>query len=167
MSNFRGSLLLSFVSNGDLTEERLYSFSSLPNGWHYGRGCAPSPHTIVRALIVIHAMRGLGARKVEVFPAVDGSVVVSAYGQDTCVEITVAASGEFDYAVDLNDNEIAADEKISFASLVNAVKDSQWLKTTSSDSCIPNIIARRTDGFPQRHFGTTTKPEYQLFVNAA
>jgi len=177
MSNIRGSTFLcrvsngdeikGRVSNGDEIKERIFSFLSLQKGWHYGQGTAPAITTVLVALYISRAMRDLGARKIETFPGVDGSIMVSSFGSNVSVDVTIAQNGTIDYVVEENDNEIVAASSESVSDLIRAVREAKWLQPSSSDSSILSITARKRSDLPLCRSGLTTRAGYQLSVNAA
>lgn len=71
------------------TATKISGFTSLPDGWHFGAGKAPSDDTVDRARSVLTVLTGLGFASTDAFPGVDGEVQLSAYWRGVVLEIIV------------------------------------------------------------------------------
>jgi hypothetical protein len=69
------------------TEEKIRSFSTLPVGWHYGSGRAPSPEMIATAIQWHRHLTGLGFTVIDAFPGINGEIMVTAYEGAHYVEL--------------------------------------------------------------------------------
>jgi hypothetical protein len=166
--NAEGQVLFSRAYAGDPLEEELMSFLALPRGWHYGQGRASSFRAVIQSLHVIATLRNLGVSTYEVFPAINGEVMISAYCDGTSIDITTTSMGKVTFVVENNGIEIAAqDEPTEFSSLLYAIDQNRWLTCASSDSSILGTIATKRSGFPQLLSTTRTTPVFQWWSNRA
>jgi hypothetical protein len=153
---------------GDPVQEQLVSFATLPEGWHYGQGKAPSFATIIQGLRIIASLRSEGVSTFEVFPAVGGEVMISAYGGDMNVDITTSDIGRVTYVIEQNETEIdAKDEPCDFADLVQTIKKNGWLGCNSLDSSTLGTIATKRGGSFRQRSLLPTNQEYRLSSQAA
>lgn len=85
------SVLLSATNKVGPTDplmEKMRAFSRLADGWSYGRGRRIRPEVIRRAEKILEFGRQLGLRP-EVFPGVEGDVVIALHQAERCVQTTV------------------------------------------------------------------------------
>ena len=166
--NADGRVLLSRASTGDPVEMQIVGFMALPDGWHYGEGRAASYRTIELALYIVASMRNLGVSTFEVFPMVNGEVMVSAYCETTSIDITTTKEGNITYVVEKDDLEVAAqDDPVDFSVLEQAIEQKGWLACVLLDLSTRGTIATKRAGLPQLPSLTQTAQVYQLFSIAA
>lgn len=171
--NYRASAF-SFMSRLDPLTEKVYSFQNLRDGWHYGRGRAPSRAVIISSLYFVNRLREMGASVIEVFPGIEGTILVSAYADDICIDVSVhepvhiskngakVVGGHplIDYVVEQNDIEIAAEKGVQFHTLVEKIERERWLTCDSSGSFTRSTIASNYPGLSLWHSETRTEPVY-------
>ena len=75
--------------------KQIRSFAYLPYGWHFGEGRGATPEALSAAL-EIDGLLVDRVEEIEVFPAVDGGVLVSGYLDEQNLELTCAPSGRMD-----------------------------------------------------------------------
>jgi hypothetical protein len=92
---------------------KIFSFLSLPDGWEFGEGKAPSFVTAARSVAVANRMMASGFEKADAFAAADGSILVVGYLVDNCIEVYVYPSGKLAVAFEEADVEIEAHEDLS------------------------------------------------------
>jgi len=80
------------------TEQKIRDFYSLPVGWHYGDGIAPTSDMIAKAVQYEALYRLLGYPITDAFPGIDGEIMVTAYHGDYYVELTLEVDGLFRFA---------------------------------------------------------------------
>lgn len=123
--------------------EKIFSFLDLPDGWHYGSGYAPSLELVLHAINLAHILRTLGCRSLEAFPGISGTIMVSAYGQNSCLDITMPNIREHDYVFLRDGAEVAEKEHVSLDELVETLTRERWLACDLSDSCTRSTTARK------------------------
>lgn len=79
--------------------EKILSFGRLEEGWRYGEGGPASQDVILRA-ISIAEFGSLQYDETDAFPSVDGSVLVTFYREELCVEITIRPDDSYDATVE-------------------------------------------------------------------
>ncbi len=84
----------------DPIEEKLRSFASLPKGWDFGEGHAPTKIVIDRAIDIYKLGKELNL-DAEVFPVADGNIEVSLYTRDHFMDIFVRADGKMDFSYEV------------------------------------------------------------------
>jgi hypothetical protein len=71
------------------TAEKIRSFTSFPDGWHYGSGGPASAKMTQIALDYLYQYIASGFRETDAFFGPDGQIMVTAYHGKHCVEVTV------------------------------------------------------------------------------
>jgi hypothetical protein len=106
----------------ETAENKLWEFLDLPRGWHLGEGEPVCPCAAESALSLMHLAdkNGFG---VDVFPGVDGNVLVRCMKDDISLYFDIKSCGNsVDYFMEIKDEEIedadditlqAATEKLS------------------------------------------------------
>jgi len=74
------------------TEAKIASFSTLPTGWHYGRGGPIQTHTVSLSQRIVRIFSDFNIGKTDAFPGVDGEVMVTAYSDDDYYEIVISSA---------------------------------------------------------------------------
>jgi hypothetical protein len=178
-ANYREPVTVSFSSRIEPLAEKLFSFLRLPDGWHYGRGFAPSGPVVLSALYVTSMLRDLGATNVEVFPGVNGTVLVSAYSAQICIDVTILPIEDaaqtirgvpnplLDYVVEQSDTEIACGKSVRFYTLVERIGRERWLTCNSSGSFTQSITVQSSRASNHWHSTTQTEAAYRLSANNA
>jgi hypothetical protein len=77
------------------TAKKIREFCALPDGWYYGMGTGPSYRTIQIALAYLSAFMVYGFTETDAFPGADGEIMVTAYSENHCIEITVDVDTTF------------------------------------------------------------------------
>ncbi len=119
------------------------------------------------AVWCVGELRSAGATDLEVFPAVNGSILVSAYKSSSCVDVTISESGLIDYVFESNDVEIDAANCVPFSDLMQKIREDWWQACTLSDLSIQSTIVTGNVGLPHWHSMTLTGRAYRWFANAA
>ena len=111
--------------------ERIRSFAVLPDGWHYGTGVGAVDAAVNAAHYINLLLADYGARNIEVFPAVDGGIVVSGYhGQDT-IEILCHPTGLMDLVHEVDDDIVKERNRVSKNDIEKFLGDLEWLPKNS------------------------------------
>lgn len=100
----------------DHIEDKIYSFSTLKNGWDYGEGRAPQRAVIEKAIDIYRIGKRLGM-DAEVFPVTSGEIEVSFSLRDHFMDIVVRDDEglEFSYEIGIGEkyDRITSIENIS------------------------------------------------------
>ena len=64
------------IEDASCLSSKIYSFTALPRGWHYGEGCAPDLGQAVTAVQVANLLCMTGAERLNAFPDVEGGVLL-------------------------------------------------------------------------------------------
>ena len=83
--------------------DTIRSFANLPAGWHYGTGTGAVHAAVDAALNVNSLLVDYGARNIEVFPDVDGGILVSGYRDRHTLEILCCPDGRMDLVYEVGD----------------------------------------------------------------
>jgi len=84
----------------DSIEEKLKSFLNLDFGWNHGTGVATLTCVYSHALSLCSWLRENGLVELDVFPADDGGVMVSAFKGDQVVNVIINANEAYDIEVE-------------------------------------------------------------------
>ena len=119
----------------------LYSFLDLPKGWHYGEGNAPSRELVILVEQLISLLSENGAEVFEVFPGVDGYIVVSAFKDKQHIDISCYSLTCFDFLLEENDEELKDLTDLSYLHLLEEIKSLSWQQKRLSASSTSLISA--------------------------
>jgi hypothetical protein len=120
----------------DLTENKIRSFSRLPQGWYYGEGVPASEEVIETSLELYKWARELLFFEFEAFPGANGEVLLGIYKGnyvlDLIVEpdLSVTATLEKDGEEIYDDYELTVDE--AKEGIRQLRKDSKWMQSDFS-----------------------------------
>jgi hypothetical protein len=107
------------------TIKKINSFVSLPVGWHYGSGTAPSAGTIKVATSMHNFFVQVGLTATDAFPGINGEIMVTAYKENYYVECLIEANGNYSVIGEENKKEFAevynVNESKALDTLVNVV----------------------------------------------
>ena len=141
------------MRDADLTAQ-IRSFAKLPDGWHYGEGRGATSDAVETALAVHTLVFDLGAQEVEVFPGVDGGILISSYHESDTLEIRCNPSGRMVMWHEVNDAPVEKRENVSLEEIRKYVGDLAWLPVSLFDCYILNISAVQkgaSQGRPSKH----------------
>ena len=136
-----------FSNINDPIIQQILSFKSLPEGWHYGDGRGAEQASIDSALKTYRAFLRRGIRRIEVFPDVDGGILLSGYHEDETLEILCSPAGSINVLHEV-DEEIVYDEGcVSVDEATAYLRDLPWnLIGKSFDYFIlDTTVGKRTD----------------------
>ena len=123
--------------------EKIRSFVALPDGWHYGTGTAAADSTVDTALSVNSLLVDYGARNIEVFPDVDGGILVSGYRDSDTLEILCHPDGRMDLVYEVDDELMNAQNSISIDEIEEFVGGVEWLPQNLFGHCTQSILAKK------------------------
>lgn len=139
----------------------LFSFGSLPDGWNYGVGQAPSNDMLSKAADFIKFLIGLGVadRDIGLFPGTEGEILIRAYDNDTYLGFLFEIDGSielssFDGTIQHAHTEIATLEVAQIFAL-KSLAETKLAKWFIYDSSIPDTL---TSAITQQQAWPSKKP---------
>lgn len=130
----------------DPIADQIFSFMSLPDGWHYGEGCGATEAAVSTALRANGLLAKYGADAIEVFPDTEGGILVSGYhGQDT-LDIFCHRNGQTDLLHETDEGDVDEDviheqKGVSLSDIEKYLRGLSWRSMKSSDFFIQSISA--------------------------
>jgi len=97
-----------------ITITKLESFRRLNAGWHYGEGIDFDANIVNSALNLHNLAVKLGFFETDVFPGVDGSIMIAIYYKADYLEFTLMRNNEIMYRRETDDVEVVEEELIAF-----------------------------------------------------
>lgn len=120
----------------DKSINKVYSFLSLQEGWHYGEGTPPSISVVNKAYRLIERA-SLSLFRTDVYPGVDGEVQVSLYFRDHYLEFLIERDESVTFVHEVNGQEVDYRENQSF-------EDSMKLIVSHGRELWKNLLERST-----------------------
>ena len=139
------------VVEQDKIRDRIRSFRDLPPGWHYGEGRGATETAVDTALAVHHHFLENGVRKIEVFPDVDGGILVSGYPGQHTVDVLCTPEGHTNLLHEVDDEEVAERDNLPMDELVAYLGGLLWRTEKSFDSFIQSILVKQSGGLRALH----------------
>ena len=134
------------VEEQDKIRDRIRSFRDLSPGWHYGEGRGATEAAVDTALTVHHYFLENGIRKIEVFPDVDGGILVSGYPGQHTVEVFCTPEGHTNLLHEVDDKEVIERDNLPMDELVAYLGGLLWRTEKSFDSFIQSILVKQSGG---------------------
>ncbi|MCB8880088.1 hypothetical protein ACELLULO517_07565 [Acidisoma cellulosilytica] len=126
---------------------KIDGFLRLEKGWHYGSGVPVSRALVGRAKLLINLFHALGFPNVDAFPGVDGELMISAFEEGHCIEVTLELDGTFRLLHEDKGQEVFYEEGLStydlakhFSFETTKAKRTEWY---SSDLSTPVTTTSR------------------------
>lgn len=138
-------VLRNTVANGDVVDQ-IYSFERLQDGWHYGEGCSATELAVRLALWANSRLVECNASDVEVFPDVDGGILVSGYHEDETLEILCGPTGQIDMVHEDGENVIYERKNTLPHEVLQYLRGLSWESMKLSGFFIQSTSAGDTGG---------------------
>jgi len=139
------------------TRDKIWSFTELPVGWHYGKG-VPTSKTAARAANAFNNYAfQLGFAATNAFPGARGNIMLTAYQGEHIVELTISAEGQTANLLHKkNDEEVSYIENVTLAVAAKAFKTASALCCLSERSTKNITIISNEDlaAWPSRNLMT-------------
>lgn len=119
------------AESGASQSAKIRSFAQLPDGWHYGEGCAATEQAVTAALDVNAQFLMHVPDAVEAFPAVDGGVMVCGYWGGHMLEIVCGPGGRLDMVHELDDEVAAERSDVSLDEVTAYMGEKGWTPKTN------------------------------------
>ena len=121
---------------------RIDGFAALPDGWHFGDGISAVAGAMQSAHAINSLLAGYGARNIEVFPCIDGGMLIHGYGNADVLEIQCDPDGQICLAHEHDSDLVWEQENVSIGDIESYLGGLAWLPTSSSVfSSTPSITA--------------------------
>lgn len=153
-------------ASGDPILRQLDGFGALDQGWHFGKGGPISESTIKTAKKLYEALLLNGLTRTEVFPGVDGEILIIGYALDHDVELVCENGGSIRLIHSRNDKEMYecnALDVLSTKKELRGISNKIW---NVSDYSAQGTIAPRRDGTSGWRL-RTQRTAYRSFQHAA
>ena len=120
---------------------RIDGFAALPDGWHFGDGISAVAGAMQSAHAINSLLADYGARNIEVFPCIDGGILIHGYGNADALEIQCGPDGQICLAHERDGDLVWEQENVSIGDIECYLGGLAWLPTSSSLSSTPSITA--------------------------
>ena len=111
--------------------KKLQELADLPDGWRFGEGLPPQPNALLAAREIYQEAAPFRL-KADAFPGADGSLTLTFYAAERCVEVGISPDGNIDISVEdgygFDFEEI---KDISDASLLDVIREVSLLAQQS------------------------------------
>lgn len=155
MSQVGQQFLVFNTSSTEPAITKLFGFMTLSKGWHYGSGESISLDGILRAMLAINELRSFNPRKIDVFPAASGNILVVGYFEaKSCVELYVNVDGTYDAVIEIDGIDTASVEDKSLGEARSFLGSEMWRIKSSFDLSIQNILTPNVGVTPVQHSRT-------------
>ncbi len=156
---------VSVVAEIDASQSaKIRSFAQLPDGWHYGEGCAATEQAVTAALDVNAQFLMHIPDAVEVFPAVDGGVMVCGYWRDHMLEIICGPSGRLDMVHELDDEVTDERGDVSLDEVTAYMGEMGWKPQKNLSGCSIPGTSVSTEG-DSRVWLSSHRPEGEFLYS--
>ena len=126
-----------------IIDGQILSFRTLDHGWHYGEGSCATEIAIDMALKIHARLIAHGATEIEVFPSVDGGVLVSGYHENHAVEVLCHHDGKTDMLHERNEAVIHESNDVTLDAIDTYLGALQWRQEKSFDFFTLNTTAEK------------------------
>ena len=133
-------------------ETQIRAFAQLREGWHYGEGRGATEKAMATALEVDSRLLACNVHEVEVFPGVDGGILLSVYHENDTLEVRCDPSGRMDMLHEVNDEVVNERHGVSLEKIGAYLEGLEWTPKNSFAYCIQGISASTGEDSQVRPF---------------
>ena len=144
-------------------ETQIRAFAQLREGWHYGEGRGATEKAMATALEVDSRLLACNVHKVEVFPGVDGGILLSVYHENDTLEVRCDPSGRMDMLHEVNDEVVNERHGVSLEKIGAYLEGLEWTPKNSFAYCIQGISASTGEDSQVRPFSRSTSGGISVF----
>ena len=126
------------ITNESSTETLIQSFSSLPEGWHYGSGQGTTKEATNLALDICKLLMKYNANELGAFPDVEGGILVTGYNNDHTIEIFCKPDRLLDLLHETDDSVISEFSDLKYSEIEDYLKKLKWKQRDSFDLGLMN-----------------------------
>lgn len=134
--------------------DQIRSFRDLPNGWHYGEGCGATEQAVEAALVMHSKFLKSCIRTIEVFPDVDGGILVAGYIENNTIEVFCDQGGRANLLHEINDEARYEKDDVSIEEIVRYLGGLTWKFGSLFDFFILYTTANTSDDLLALHSKT-------------
>lgn len=116
--------------------DQIRSFRDLAHGWHYGEGRGATELAIETALTIHSHFIEHGITEIEVFPDVNGGILVSGYHEKHTLEVFCNQGGHADILHEINDKVLHERNDVPMDEIVEYLGGLPWRSKKLFDSFI-------------------------------
>ena len=142
------------VGEQDKIRDRIRSFRDLSPRWHYGEGRGATEAAVDTALAVHHLFLNHRVKTIEVFPDVDGGILVSGYYEQHTFDVFCTPDGQMNLLHEVDDEEVTERDNLPMHELIDYLGGPLWGTKKLSDCSIPDIIALKGESLRELHSKT-------------
>ena len=144
--------------------DRIHSFRDLAHGWHYGEGRGATEIAVEAALTIQHHFLEHGISEIEVFPDLDGGILVSGYHEQHTVDVFCTPDGHTDLLHEVDDKAVYERNDVPMDKIVAYLGGLLWGTKKSFDSFITKNLAIKSSDLRVLHSRTRPPEAYQLLT---
>lgn len=133
---------------------RIHSFRDLAHGWHYGEGRGATEIAVEVALTIQRHFLEHGIREIEVFPDLDGGILVSGYHEQHTVDVFCTPDGHTDLLHEVDDKAVYERNTVPMDEIVAYLGGLLWETKKLSDSFILKTLATKSSDLRVQHSKT-------------
>lgn len=142
---------------------KILSFARLPDGWNYGEGRGATEHAVAAA-IELNSLLVRYTHETEMFPGVDGGILVCGYNEQQVLEVRCNPAGDMDMWLEVADELAHEQEGVSLDTVNDFLGDLGWQTKNSSGYSIRCITTRKESGIPANPSEEHPRMEESLFL---
>ena len=142
---------------------KICSFAQLPDGWNYGEGCRATEDAVTAA-IELNSLLVRYADEIEVFPGVDGGILLCGYNGEQVLEIRCNPSGRMDVWLEVADESVFEQGDVALDTVSEFLGDLKWRTKNSFGYSIQCITVEKEDDLPARPFKDRLPTEASLHL---
>lgn len=143
------------LDNNDLVLEELNSFADLDEGWSYGEG-KPIDSIVINKAKRVYKIGKYFLKTVNVFPGVDGSILVVFHTQDHSIEVSVNEDLTLNVVIEkgigFDFQVIKEKDNIELKSIENILSNYKQSEWNILGSFITDTIVEKRKDFEVQHF---------------
>lgn len=126
------------------TKDKLISFAYLSSGWNFGEGIPTKELPLKRALAILEALEDSGFSDTDVYPGIDGDVLLSAYALPDYYDFKIKVDGSVTVAHTLDEDDKFYQEAMPLVEVFSKIKEFASQKWPTSDYLTSAFITARS-----------------------
>ena len=131
--------------------DQIRSFRDLAPGWHYGEGRGATKLAIKAALSIQSYFVKYGINEIEVFPDIDGGILVSGYHEKHTLEVFCDQDGHTNLLHEINDESHHERDNVPMDEIVEYLGGLPWRSKNVFDFFIQSTTVRANNDLQALH----------------
>lgn len=145
-------IALSYIDGKNLKiRDQIHSFRDLALGWHYGEGRGATKLAVEAALTIHSHFIKCDINEIEVFPEIDGGILVSGYHERHTLEVFCDQDGHTNFLHEINDEICYEKDNVPMEKIVEYLGGLPWRSKNLFDFFIQCTTARSSDDLQVLH----------------